>query len=115
MIAGTHNFTIDQGATFSRRISVKNSDDSVYSLVGYAARMQIRRDQRSSNPMIALSTENGALTIYPTDGEISIYLTDEQTATLSSDGVYDLELLSPSGEVFRLLQGKVRLRPEVTR
>jgi hypothetical protein len=43
-----------------------------------------------------------------------IVITDEKTTTLTTSGVYDIELES-GGEVTRVLQGKVRLSQEVTR
>jgi len=48
-------------------------------------------------------------------GRVDIAITDEQTAALTSSGVYDLELESSGGEVSRPLEGKYRLSAEVTR
>lgn len=48
-------------------------------------------------------------------GRILIKATDEQTTTLTSSGVYDIELESAAGDVHRLLEGKIRLSMEVTR
>ena len=48
-------------------------------------------------------------------GRFEIVATAAQTATLLSSGVYDVELVSSSGEVARVLEGKMRLSAEVTR
>lgn len=48
-------------------------------------------------------------------GRIDLIITDEKTTLIPSSGVYDLELTSSSGEVTRILEGKVRLSAEVTR
>lgn len=48
-------------------------------------------------------------------GRVDITITDEQTAALTTSGVYDLELESGGGEVHRVLEGKYRLSAEVTR
>jgi hypothetical protein len=48
-------------------------------------------------------------------GRVEVIVTDEQTEDLTSSGVYDLELVSPAGEVYRPLEGKMRLSKEVTR
>ena len=48
-------------------------------------------------------------------GRVDVLATDEQTAALTSSGVYDLELESPGGRVYRPLEGKMRLSAEVTR
>jgi hypothetical protein len=42
-------------------------------------------------------------------------MTDAQTAALTSDGVYDLEIISDTDFVTRILQGDFRLSLEVTR
>lgn len=114
MISGVHNFTIDQGATFSRTIAVKNSDDSVYDLTGHAARMQIRRDIQSTEVMLSLTTENGRITIDGAEGTIELVVSAADTTALDRDGVYDLELVEGS-IVKRLIRGAVRVNLEVTR
>lgn len=50
-----------------------------------------------------------------TIGVVLVDFTDEQTAAMTSSGVYDLELESGAGDVTRVLQGKMRLSMEVTR
>lgn len=115
MIAGIYNFTIDQGATFARHITIKSADGTLYNLTNYSARMQIRREVADSSILINLTTENGGLTLGETDGTVDIYISDEATGTLTRDGVYDLEIVSDAGEVFRVIQGIVRLNLEVTR
>ena len=115
VIAGTHNFTINQGTTFSRRLRIKNSEGEPFDLTGYQARMQIRRQLTDSSFYVELSTENGRITLEPEDGVILLYMSDDITRTIPKDGVYDLEIESEVGEVFRVIEGKVRLKPEVTR
>lgn len=126
MRAGTYNFTCEQGATFTRLIELEEPDliaDPTgntfvpIDISGYTARMQIRRTLESSTPMISLTTENNRLVINPGDAnnQVTITLTDEETSTLTTSGVYDLEIESPDGVVSRVLQGAVTLSLEVTR
>lgn len=127
MRAGTYNFTCEQGATFTRLIEIEEPDlvadpsgDTFVpmSIENFTARMQIRRTLESTTPMITLTTENGRLVVNPIPGDINkvlITLTDEETSTLTTDGVYDLEIESTEGVVSRVLQGAVSLSPEVTR
>ena len=126
MRAGTYNFTCEQGATFTRLIELEEPDliaDPTgntfvpIDISGYTARMQIRRTLESSTPMISLTTENNRLVINPGDAnnQVKITLTDEETSTLTTSGVYDLEIESPDGVVSRVLQGAVTLSLEVTR
>lgn len=114
MISGVYNFTIEQGATFSRTIVVKNPDNTLYDLTGYTARMQIRRDIASTEVMSTLTTENGKIGLGGDNGEISLNLSATDTAAITRNGVYDLEIVS-GATVFRLLRGAVTLNPEVTR
>jgi hypothetical protein len=127
VIAGIYNITCQQGSTFVRVIEIEQPDldqDPTgrtyvpYDLTGHTARMQARRTMESSGYLLYLSTENGGIEINPTEGTtnvIQIYMTDEMTASISSSGVYDLEIENGVGEVSRVLQGTFTLSPEVTR
>ena len=85
MSAGIYNFTLNQGATFNKQMTVKENN-SPLNLTGYTAAMQLRS---------ATATATAAL-------EEGIY-------------VYDLEITTSAGVVTRLLQGQVTVSPEVTR
>lgn len=126
MRAGTYNFTCEQGSTFTRLIELEEPDliadptggtHVPLNISGYTARMQIRRTIDSSTVIVNLTTENGGLTVNPTDPEnqILISMSDDVTASISTSGVYDLEIESPTGVVSRVLQGAVTLSQEVTR
>jgi hypothetical protein len=129
MIAGVYNITCQQGSTFSRLLEIEQPDLATdptgqtyipYDLSGYAARMQVRRTIESPTPMVTLDTGNGGLEINPTEEEdkthhIRIYMTDEVTASISSSGVYDIEIVNADGEVSRIMQGAFSLSLEVTR
>jgi hypothetical protein len=67
--------------------------------------------------MISLTTENNGITIEPasTKGEIRLIMSAADTAALDSNGVYDLEIISGSGTVSRVIQGSFTLDLEVTR
>ena len=130
MIAGVYNLTIEQGSTFARLISVEQPDLTTdptgqtfvnYSLVAHTARMQIRRTIDSETSMISLTTENGRITINPNivgnvrNNEISLLITAADTATLTTSGVYDLEIINSGGTVSKVIRGDMTLIPEVTR
>jgi len=114
VISGVHNFTIDQGATFSRTITVKNYDESLYNLTGHTARMQIRRQIEDTTVMLELTTENGRITLGGAAGTIELLITAADTSTLTTSGVYDLELVE-GAVVKRLIRGNINLNLEVTR
>ncbi len=114
MISGIINLTINQGATFVLPITVTElqPDGETYlpmNLTGYTARAQIRAQYSSAT---AVSFAFSAL---DSTGIFEATLTAVQTAALAAgDYVWDLELVQGS-EVLRLLEGKVKVRPEVTK
>jgi len=112
MAAGKHNFTLEQGATFDRQITVQENNQAL-NLTGYTARMQMRSTHDSST--IAL-TFTAAVASPATQGKIN--LTANPTATAAVEEgiyVYDLEIESSAGNVTRILEGQVTVTPEVTR
>jgi hypothetical protein len=126
VLAGVYNITIEQGSTFGRLISLEQPDIAAdptgatfeeYDLSGHTARMQIRRTVESTTAMLSLTTENGGIDINPgtPENEILLSITAANTATLTSDGVYDLEIISNSGTISKVIRGNVTLIPEVTR
>lgn len=122
MLAGIYNITCQQGSTFVRVIRIEYPDAvdptifHPFDLTNYSARMQVRRTISSATEMISLDSDgNGIEITSEEDGEITITMTSTQTASLTSDGVYDLEIISPDIFVTRILQGEFRLSLEVTR
>jgi hypothetical protein len=114
MPAGIYNFTCEQGATFTRDIEVTNFDDSIRSLAGFTARMQVRKDIEATAVLVELTTENGRIAITPNTGTVSLTLSAADTAALTQSGIYDLELIGGTGVVERLLQGNWNLNENVT-
>jgi hypothetical protein len=126
MLAGKYNIFIEQGTTFYRLIDVMEPNIldpttfEPFDLTGYTARMQIRRTIDSPTAMLSLTspTVNGN-GITMRDGVVnalSINITDAMTSSLTSSGVYDLEIIkTATGDVSRLLQGTMTLSLEVTR
>ncbi len=111
MAAGTYNFIMEQGATFSRQLTVKE-DGSAMDLTGYSVASKFRSTHDSS-------TVVGTFTCTITSasgGVISMAMTASTTADIE-EGIYkyDLEITSGSGTVTRLLEGDITVNPEVTR
>lgn len=117
MAAQIKNLVIEQGVTFrfSFRLKEKTSGNPL-DLSGYTGRMQIRPKAGSTTVIADLTTENGGISINGSEGRISIYITDEETATYAfTSARYDLEIVSAGGEVVRVFKGSVKLDPEVTK
>jgi len=112
MAAGVYNIIIDQGSTFSQKITVKE-DGAVKDLTGYSARAQMRPTRTSTT----LTATFSCTIATPSTGVILMELTPAQSAAITEGRYYyDLEVYT-SGEVIvsRLLQGEVTVTPEVTR
>lgn len=77
--------------------------------------MQVRRTVDSPSALLELSTDDGSISLGGEDGTIELFISAEDTALLTSSGVYDLEIISGTGVVSRVLQGQWRLSAEVTR
>lgn len=113
MPAAKLNLTVEQGTTFTKRLTWRDKNKRPVSLVGYAARMQIRPSVQSTEVILELSSSNGRITLGAA-GTITLELSPAETSALKA-GVYDLELTSVTGQVIRLIEGKVNVSPEVTR
>lgn len=117
MIAGRHNFIMEQGSEFNRTILWKNSAGAINDLTGYTARMTIREQVGDGSAIDSLTSAGGEIVLGGTAGTIQLLLTSTVTAAFDFDrAVYDLELL-PGGteaEAFKLLKGHIYFQKEVT-
>lgn len=116
-MAARYNIKIEQGATYTRTFQLKNKEtQEILDLTGCTARMQIRLKVKDANILHSLTTENGGIEIEVLTGKISILISAEDTALFEfKTGVYDLEVVYPTGVVVRLLEGGVGVSFEVTR
>jgi hypothetical protein len=115
MAATTYDLLIEQGATFGQVITYKDNGVAV-NLQGYTARMQVRSTLEAATALIELTTANGRIALGGTAGTITLSISATDTEALTSGrGVYDLELVSGSGIVTRLLQGVATISRNVTR
>ncbi len=109
-MAGKYTMRVEQGTTY--RVSMAfTHDDDPYDFEGATVRMQVR-EQAGSPVLLTLSTPDGGIG-FGDPGELNIELTSTQTAALRS-GVYDIVATYPSGDVRRLMQGRVAVSASVT-
>mgnify|MGYP000630287918 CR=1 FL=1 len=114
MIPGKYNMVCPQGSTFDQQLTYAINDIPV-NLTGYTARMQVREKYTSTSANITLTTENGGITLGGALGSISLLIGASATsAIVAKDYVYDLELIS-NQIVYRIIEGKFIVTPEVTR
>ena len=114
-MAGSFDFTIEQGATFNLVMTWK-IDTVPVNLTGYTARLQARVDYADTATVLSMTTSGGGITLGGAAGTITLDQTATQTTALAIGSfVYDLELVSGANVVIRLLQGELNISAEVTR
>lgn len=113
MPAAKLNISIEQGATFSKRLVWRDKNKRPVPLTGYTAKMQVRPSATSATVILELSTANGRIT-FPGAGVIQLDVAANDTDAITS-GVYDLKLYAPSGQEIRFIEGKLTVTPGVTK
>jgi hypothetical protein len=114
MTPGLVNFVCPQGSTFRRTLTY-TLDELPVDLTGYSSRLQVRQAYYSENPIVSLVSGSG-ITIGGSAGTIDILISASATSNLpAGTHVYDLEIISPSNIVDRLIEGTFNVTPEVTR
>jgi hypothetical protein len=115
MVPGKYNIVCPQGSTLDQQLTYSINDVDV-NLTGYSARMQVREKHTSTNAVLNLTNSNGGIVLGGVDGTINIVVTAGQSTELTAkEYVYDLELVSASNVVTRLIEGKFIVTPEVTK
>ena len=117
MAAFKLSIIIVQGETFSKVSTWMAGTPPVpVDLTGCTARMHVRDAVASADVLLALTTENGRITLGGTAGTVTLQLSAAETAAITwQRGVYDLEIVHANATVRRLLAGTIKLSPEVTR
>ena len=139
MAAGTYDFTdessCEQGATFTKAFDFFNDEAATdpQDLTGLDFRMQVRTSVNATDVLAEFvssgltpegsATANGTITLGDDDlgnnnNRITLSMDADQTALIDG-GVFRYDIESVSGDatpvVVRLLQGKFRVSPNVTR
>ena len=103
------NQEIDQGSTFSKQITVYETDGTT---IQNLTASQIRKNYTST----AYTTILATIQTPATNGIIVMSLTAAQTAALKSGRyVYDLQITAADTTVIRVIEGIITIKPEVTR
>ena len=111
-MATISNLFIDQDADFTTTVTVNDSTGSALDLTNYTALGMIRKTYQSSTA----TTFTSAFVSPRTTGQITISLTDTQTAALESGRyVYDLVITDASGNKTRVVEGIATVNPSVSR
>lgn len=104
------NLLIDQGSTYSTTLSLTTETDEAMDLTGYSGAAQIRKHYTSSNSYSFVVDLNSVA------GTVLLSMSANTTANLTAGRyVYDVEIISASGAVTRVVEGIVTVTPNVTR
>jgi|TARA_R100000084_G_C4636041_1_gene141060 hypothetical protein len=99
---GTYNITLQRRADYSVLLQFKDSTDAVINLTGYTAYAQVWNEDRSTK-----YADFSVAYTNRTNGQITISLTDTQTATFIDELRYDVLLEDGSGNREYYLEGAI--------
>lgn len=103
------NLVIDQGTTYSVDFEVRDANNEIVNLTGYAGEGQVRKHY-TSNTYVSFTVNTYS------NGIVRAALTSNQTSSLSEGRyVYDIELTNAANDVTRVVEGIVTVTPEVTK
>jgi len=113
-MAAVANLTIDQGASFSSSVTVKDANGDAFDLTGFTADAKMALGYTSTRTRTTITTTFDS---DRTTGIINLSLTAAQTAALDAPAryVYDIEItLTADSSVTRVIEGIITVRPNVT-
>jgi|SRR6056300_583484 hypothetical protein len=119
-MADYEDFTIDQGADVAIELHLQETDGSKKNLTGHTAAAKMKRSYNSvdSDEIMSFTT---SISTPETDGVLVLALTNIQTDALNPRlrYVYDVELSFNDSDgniiIERILEGKIKVTPSVTR
>lgn len=102
---------IEQGASFSSSITVKDADNNLLDLTNFTVKSQIRKSYYSSTVIEFDITVDA-----PEFGIINMELNAQETSNIRAGRyVYDVNLYDNFGDAIRVFEGIVTVSPGVTR
>ena len=112
-MAAIANLTIDQGASFSSDVTVKDANGNAFDLTGYSASAKMAKGYSSTRTRTSITC---TIQAPATNGIVTLALTADQTTALDEGRyVYDLEILQTSSStITRVIEGIITVRPQVT-
>lgn len=119
-MADYEDFTIDQGADVAIELHLQETDGSKKDLTAHSASAKMKRSYNSvdADDIVTFTT---AITDPPEDGILVLALTNAETDALNPRNryVYDVELSFDDSDgntiIERILEGKIKVTPSVTR
>ena len=112
------DFQINQGADFSIELHLVNPDNTKKDLTGFSAEAKMKRTYSSDSA--DTYTFSTVIATPPTDGVCTLGFTNTQTDVMTPGRYfYDVELSFQDSDantiIERILEGKIEVKPSVTR
>lgn len=111
------NLTVYQGADFRRALEFRDNSSTLMNLTGYTFRGQVRKAYSDESPVMTFSFTIRNQATSP--GLVDMVLPASQSAALNinkeTSYIYDLEMVDTNLITRRILEGSLRLFPEVTK
>jgi hypothetical protein len=105
------DYNIDQGTDWSVVVTAKDTAGTIIDLSNATISSQLRKNYTSTNFHTITAT-----TLVAVEGTITLNLTAAASAAIISGYYYyDVEVTDGLGLVTRITEGKIHLRPEVTK
>lgn len=117
MAVAKQNLTVYQGADYRQSLEVRDESSVLMDLTGYTFRGQARTDYAAASPSLSFdftlrdqTTETGVV-----DMRIEAADTSALTISKRTNYLYDIEMVDTDGIVYRIVEGRLDLYPEVTK
>lgn len=125
MSAAVYNIYIEQGATFLKECTYKDSEGTPIDLTGMEMSAQIRRSYSDEDATQVITVTILDQTIPANLGRFDLSISAEDTAAIPVSAAVDFEtpttpyawdlVLNTGSSVIRLMQGTAYVSPEITR
>lgn len=115
-VAARLNIVLEQGAHRTITVAVADGSAATLDFTGYDGRMQVRESYENTAVLLELTTANGKLVTGPAAALLQLeFAPADTTGATWTEGVYDVEVVNPGGQVMRVLKGRISIDLEVTR
>ena len=118
-MATRYDLACEQGCDLAFTVTYRRGETEIpVDVTGGLARLQARASLRASAPFLDIdSAAKGGIAVGGADGVFTIFVPAADTAafTPTSEAVYDMEFVDAAGKVTRVLEGRFKVKGEVTR
>jgi hypothetical protein len=118
-MATRYDLVCEQGVDLSFTVTYYRGETNIpVDVTGGTARLQARSGIRATLPFLDIDSDTkGGIAVGGDDGVFTIFVAADATKHLpiTSEAVYDMEFVDSAGKVSRVLEGRFKVKGEVTR